>query len=413
MSFKKPEVSPIVEAYALDNKVLSIGQIPPEVDVNFANANLILAPIKKQIKQTPTAQTETGFQDSKIEPKRVIPYAVAHVFNHDVPGLLEMLEARKLEGLLSNTIVEQIYGLVAEGDAADKIQEALDAVDEEIKATEEKLSSLDGLAGSLDQVDNVFEKSEQNKNVTQAVTAALEELGQDPLTKDEDTSNNDYIAMLSKLTAMSPDELGRMYTTGIYLQALADCEFSLRAGISAGFVIETNERHRTQNRGFSRPLPAVKRHVANEFKELKKIGIGDNRFYDGVFNKNAALRIPKIAEFSGIDTVGYYCTLISREFLISSGLGRLAGTPLGQSFGASGDPMSKTFGTSNLKWVSSESSVPGSLSDYGLVRDDGNLKAKGGGKKRVLLLDGEVPSKWKTTTSSKKSVARHNQERSP
>ena len=111
-----------------------------------------------------------------------------------------------------------------------------------------------------------------------------------------------------------------MRTTGIFVQAIADCEFSLRAGVTPSFLIEANKRSRTSGRGFSRPMAAVKRHIASDFKTLLDIGVGDDHSYDGIFKENANSKTPVVTELSGIDTVAYYCALLSKEFLLSSGL---------------------------------------------------------------------------------------------
>ena len=407
MSLKKLKTSPSVKPLSVNKEVKGMGELPPEVDVNFSQAELSMMTVKTQDTKDPASSTSGEISEDKIEPKRVIPYVTAHVLNHEIPSMLDLLSARKMEDLLSDTIVTQLYALTEgmQGPGANLIQTAIDAVDEEISSVEEKLAVLQSLQVTMNQVDSIFEKTVRNKRVVETLTQISEDMGSDPLAQDDDVVESDFIEILSRISSMSVEELQKMYTTGIFVQAIADCEFSLRAGVSASFMIEANKRSRTQGRGFSRPMAAVKRHITSDFRTLLDIGVGDDKMVSGVFKENAYRKTPLVTELSGIDTVAYYCALLSKEFLLSSGLGRLAGTPLGQSFGASdgGQVLSKTFGTSDLPRLVSEATVRRSLSDYGIVRSTGNINhSEGRAGHWVMLLDAELPSHW--TGKSAKQV---------
>ena len=102
-------------------------------------------------------------------------------------------------------------------------------------------------------------------------------------------------------------------------------------------------------------------------------------------------------------------TMLANEFALSAGLGRLAGTPLGNRFGSNSTDYVSTFvGTTGVTDASMETKFAGSLADNFVVAIDGSSRAPD--KKRVVLLDGstvqETPTVQNTFDTFLKSVVR-------
>lgn len=104
-----------------------------------------------------------------------------------------------------------------------------------------------------------------------------------------------------------------------------------------------------------------------------------------------------LASVNQVKFAAYMCSLIANEFALSAGLGRLEGTPLGLSFGSTGDYVQNLFGVT-YDDVLTESTKAGSLSDFFVVDTDGNSNLKDNTLQGVLLLDG---SKFKSTSNRK------------
>jgi hypothetical protein len=116
--------------------------------------------------------------------------------------------------------------------------------------------------------------------------------------------------------------------------------------------------------------------------------------YDGKQEKKSyleKLQIPNISSSNNIDLVAVLLTMLSNEFAISSGLGRLEGTPLGQTFGSQGDYIQAFLGANSILDSSNETSSVSSqsLADYIIVNEVGSNRVRSNDKK-VLLLDGTM-----------------------
>jgi len=92
-------------------------------------------------------------------------------------------------------------------------------------------------------------------------------------------------------------------------------------------------------------------------------------------------------------------TMLSNEYALSAGLGRLAATPLGNRFGSNSQDYVSTFlGVSGLQDASTETSQPASLADYFVVASDGSNRTQD--KNRVLLFDGSGVKETQTVHNS-------------
>lgn len=136
--------------------------------------------------------------------------------------------------------------------------------------------------------------------------------------------------------------------------------------------------------------------VGLSLKSLSMAG-GTNRTYllgyNGVLDEKISyydhIKSNLYKDSNNIETVAVYLTMLANEFSLSSGLGRLEGTPLGQSFGSQGKYVQNFLGANSITDSSLEvSSVSAeSLADFTVVNQDGENRVSGADKK-ILLLDG-------------------------
>ena len=400
MGIKTAKEKLLTFATQFDPDIVGVGKTPPVVEAPEPEGDLLLSAVPTNKNNAAALTLEKGtLQNLKIEKKRVVPFVTSHVFNHDVSGLLDMLTARQLEKQLDDILLESLYeaAKIDENDAA-FIVETLENIDSDLETMDTLLAALKSMQDAISDADSAFDKEVQVENITEEFNKSLQEAKLDETTYDADSSEGDFLATLADLTALSPEALSEMTLTGCFIQALADAEWSLRAGVSPTFFLQKGERNLAANakppRGFSRPGPAVKSGVGKTIKTLEGIGIGDDSTYDGIFNTTAVAKPPKYSSLDPFKRVAYLCSLLSREYLLSAGLGSQIGTEAGQAFGASSDPMAKIFGTSNISHVKNDQSVSDSLSDFAVVGEDASIKRKSSSK-RVMMLE----ASWNENTN--------------
>ena len=401
MALKSAKEKLLSFAISFDSEIAGIGQTPPVVELAVPKGNLILKKVSSGITKTSALDEESALSqikmmnsslsDLKIEPDRAIPYATSHIFNYDMPAIKDMLRARKMEGQLDHLILKGMYEIAEGGNNAGKILEALTGVDKEVENVEELLAAVQSMVTSLSQIDETFEQETQKKVVTEAVSKSLESLGISTVNDEDLEENTSFFDMLSKNTSLPVGTLEEFTNTSVFLQSLSDIEWSLRRGISLNFLIGENQREVQGSHAFSVPSYAVESYMGESPKSLRQLGVGDTANYDSVFQKNAMKRVPTIDTFGALETVAYYCSVLSHEYLLSAGLGGLVGSSLGQRFGAEGDPLKKLFGTSKIKWQTWEDSEPDSLSDCAVVDTEGNIH-RDKKNRRVQLFEGSDPN---------------------
>lgn len=114
--------------------------------------------------------------------------------------------------------------------------------------------------------------------------------------------------------------------------------------------------------------------------------------YDGKIEKKSYIEKLNTQNFStsnNIELVAVLLSMLSNEYALSAGLGRLEGTPLGQSFGSQGSYIQNFLGANGIIDSSNETSSAASqsLADYIIVNELGSNRVNSNNKK-VLLLDG-------------------------
>ena len=97
-----------------------------------------------------------------------------------------------------------------------------------------------------------------------------------------------------------------------------------------------------------------------------------------------------MAEHDNTDRALSLVSMVSNEFALSAGLGRLANTPLGNIFGAQSKNFTSSFlGVKNIPFADLETKLPNSLADYLLVSgQSGKPDTSKKGSRPTLLLDG-------------------------
>lgn len=104
----------------------------------------------------------------------------------------------------------------------------------------------------------------------------------------------------------------------------------------------------------------------------------------------ALVDISSLVNTKSIRKIAYLMNLVSNEMTVSTGLARLAGTPLGNRY----TNIDNFLGTSNIKNAHTETKKENSLTDALVVSEDGAVTTSIGlwsvepGKKKVLLYDG-------------------------
>ena len=408
MSLKSAKEKLLSFAISFNSEIKGVGQTPPTIYPPSPAGSLLLTPISQTSKNIAPVSTNPSFQNLRMEDKRIVPYGTAHLFNHDIPAVVDLLSARKLEKQIDNLLLKTLYEIGEGSEKATVITDQITKTDVEIEEVTELLAAIESMTESMAQVDSAFEKSAQEEKVTQKFSEALEAIGSDPLTDDGSTEPKTFLDVMSEITALSPNLLQDYSTTGLFIQALADAEWALRTGVSPSFVIEANQRSDDRWpsgrwRGFSRPGSTSKKYIGESIKRFNQIGVGDSAGYDGVFRSNALKRVPDVDNFTPIKSVAYFCSVLSREFLLSAGLGRTIGAPLGQTFGAASDPTKRVFGTRSITEIFSDQSVPDSLSDFSVVDIEGNIRRKPS-KKRVHLFEGASDTSYKSAGYHSKNV---------
>ena len=352
---------------------------------------------------SPALWEDPALAPLKIETKRVIPYATVRIQNSQIDKLQDKIEAKRLERQIDGSIIKKLYALNQGG----LVTTLLGEVDQEIEEVEMKIDAVESLARAYEHMSIVFSRQAQMWNMAPLIEASLEVFGTDPLSRIRPPSHQGmYLRMAQDLFDMPSREIGPLTTTHIYLQCLIEAEFALDRGASRAFTGKGGYTFAAQVRegelSISRPgriivnnpnlgnitwegraaeditsdfvLPADEQ--IGSIKRLDQIGVKSHRNYDGVIASDPNTRLPDFAERGVLDQVAYYCTLLSREFLLSAGLGRLRETPLGQKFGGSAENWAeKLFGVQVANGSSDKPGPPGSLMN--LVMSDAEGRPEG------------------------------------
>jgi len=379
-------------AVSIDPEVIGVGQTPPYIELGKQSGDLYLPDIQNQSKNF--KNNDDQLYNVRLETGTIVPYETTHIFDHDIPAIRDILSARKMENQLDNLILTKLYELT-DINNPELIIESLAKIDIEISDTKSDIAAIESLQNSLEQSKQAFNQDLQKDKLTERYHANIAALNPDNLVSDENMIE-DIDSLVSKMTGISIESYKKLNSTGRFFQLLADAEWTLGAGISPSFLISSiGKRDNVQGSivekfNYSRPASAVA-YYAGYFPPLSTVGLGDNNVYDGIFDENVMTRIPKATTLSKIEKVGYYCAILSKEFMLSAGLGRVDGSPLGQSFGSAQEPMLKLFGTKNVISVHDDFSVENnSLADFAVTDINGNTNVKTSEEKNVYIFESSV-----------------------
>ena len=167
-------------------------------------------------------------------------------------------------------------------------------------------------------------------------------------------------------------------------------DWTLRTGLTPAFFIPGASRGNFP--AYSDPWKNGVQKKYPDMKRLDFIGLRDRKNYNGLtyITKRQAdggkksggppahKRWPDLTEMHPMKRVSYNCGALSKEFLLSSGLARLKGTPVGLEYGStSEDVLVQLLGARTIPQTQTIfSNVPAnSLATLCLVKEDGSLNA--------------------------------------
>jgi len=409
VSLKSPGKPFSVRSTQLDPNVSAVGDVPLFVDDNTQDVEVKLSPIDAKSQELSDESPSLDLAAIKIESKRVIPYSTVHIQGHQVAAVQDLLTARHLEGKLDDAITTQLYASAEGPDGSpDLIVSANEKVDQELEVLEKKIAAVNGLKMMYEQIDAVFRKNDQLKDITELMKENVAEFGLDPITADEIEESDDYQQIIHEFTRMSISAVkNKLSITRRYLQCLHDAQWALSMGASVSFFIPANSRIDPvkAKRAYSDGWMQGVRHKYPGLKSLGTIGLSKNPNFDGLLGVPQK-RLPDLGTMLPIQQVAYYSTILSRELLLSAGLGRLEGTILGQTYSAAREAYhEQLLGTKAITGGASHAAPPAnSLANFALVKEDGSLNTTVGPGKKVYFLEGGAAgvSKKNNTTNSKR-----------
>ena len=332
-------------------------------------------------------------QTFRIETRRVIPYATIRIQNSEIDKIQDILEARKLERQLDENITKQLY-TITQGASPELILSTLDQVDQEIELVENKIAAVRSLKTAYEQVTVAFHRSAQIQPVTSLMKENILAFGTDPLLAGEIQGQSSYLNLLTKCTGLANGSARVLTTTHLYIQCLWDAEMALKWGASASLFMPGPHRRSAQVLPFGDPplaaAPEIDIHprgkikannprsgmgsVNNYVPRVRALGAMTGAGLDFIWDNDPTVRFSELGDLSPQKILAYYCSALSREYLLSAGLGRMAGTSMGQKYQVSTAGSEdaehwekKLFGAQEAQGTATRPAPDGSLMNLALV----------------------------------------------
>jgi hypothetical protein len=268
-----------------------------------------------------------------------------------------------------------------------KVKEETAAADSNLSLVEQYLA----ICRELDRLHN----TPQQQMLGSLSAQKLQLLEPDALGRggNSDRGGNNSFSLL-EYAGMSNDVLMAKSNTAVMAQQMHIAARQMKLGASPLILAEKSVH-------FDDPNSVKMNFVSTTFKNyditnLQKMSMANNTqqsfVYPSIEDASYTSRIQLYSLDSGapsnsVQKVAYLMTLLSNEMAISTGLGRLENTQLGQAFGSSGDYVKNFWGADpNAADITSEATSPGCLSDFFVVGTNGNnrLSTEDG----VMLFDG-------------------------
>lgn len=386
---------------ALDDAAQSTGNMPITVDDNSPDviiAGLSLVDTLQVLSADDPGDPPLGRY--RIEPDRVVPFYTVKLQNTAIPSLKELLQARKLESQLDDDTMEWLYS-VANGEEGnpDLIAALLAQVAEQIEDAEKMISAVEGLKLAYEQISDVYPRWKLQDEMTALWVKNTKKFGLDPISAIRIEGAADYQRAMNDFTSIKLQTLLDRSSSGLYIQALSDAEWSTYVGISPSMLLNPESRsakpsdnNRTTSHPWSSPAEGRTKGLQAKHPKLKSLnsmGIGSDPNYEGIFGKNPHSKMVALQDVHPMKRVEVACCQLSREFLLSAGLGRLAGTSLGALYGPTvgRNALRNLFGASAVKWVSNTTMPPRALTNIIIADANGDFDAAGSDQWRVFVLE--------------------------
>ena len=364
------------------------------------DATLVSKKVVEAVQEEPSlVQINNTHAISSLMPE---PLAIYSFKNADVENLLAACYQAYFEDKCSLEFSKSMIAKLLNQNPA-----ALDSIKSSIlmELTDSKnvLSQVEPLLKML----SSFDSSLSNRNTATINDIALtkfEMLGPEPLrSKSVANMKRDPAGVLSTLTS-NPSVIDTKTSTTLVMQLLSLTSALMKNGGSS-VVLSDRKVYNPMPDGINTILDGTS--VNNVMVTLPTLSIANDTKLSYLY------QIPDVYEHSYIKKLGldriqtsdnmrkmaYMLTLMSNEFAISAGLGRLDGTPLGTSFSSTDNYSLNLFGTDGMQVVTTETTADRSLADYLVVNHiDGKNRVQG--NDGVLLLDGSAFRPTATRTNS-------------
>jgi len=356
--------------------------------------------------KTPSATLSKYIASKKVDPERPEPIAIFSQKTLDFsggqnsPAYAAALQAY-IEDRIAISYVEKAFEKSLQADE-NFFQNIDNRVSKNLQQSERTLAVMENLFQQLENFDSILSRGQHESSIELFARDLTENYGpaepllvQNPIFKDPRGNvkigygNSDVNAFRIFLKSES----------AIMAMNTAVLQSYLERGCSLNLV---NASAEMSPDAFGIQLPNAAAKNSKRHISLKKLGEEISKSGTPFESKNK----PK-----GAQKLGYYAvtagsklykalakepkyraamvlsTLVANELCLSAGIGRLTGTPLGESFGIDSPNFAKNFCGVEPGQITEEVTSPNSLADYFLVSRNGNPRAQNNAV-NVLLFEG-------------------------
>lgn len=343
------------------------------------------------------------------------PLAVYTFSSSEIENLLAAAYQSCLEDKCSLEFANQILTIFQKEDKS-LLNTIKSGLTTEIDNTQKIIDALNQLFKKINKFDESLNQRDQDK-ISALALKTMTSLSPDPLIGptglvEEGGYNFDPLSFLiSNNVFDQSDSLKTKTNTALTAQVLAMASEALSRGATGAslgnYIFKTGPGTTSISKSMFQinqsKITLKTLSQASSLNESYIFGIAGLKnakpYVEKVYNNKTSTGVTllNLDNVEQVKFAGYMCSLLANEFALSAGLGRLEGTPLGLSFGSTGDYVQNFFGVT-YDDVLTESTKAGSLSDFFVVDTDGNSNLKDSNLQGVLLLDG---SKFKSTNNRK------------
>ena len=275
---------------------------------------------------TETADLVNSYADILTTNSSAIPLASIGINDNNIVEIMEMLDARSLEHKIDNLILSQLYEEIEGNIDSTNLGDILKVIDDEIDVASSQITSARSFYMSLIKLEKSLDKTTFLNSTSEVVDINLKAV----LRYTDEDLGMDFLDRLSKITGINRTTLEGYTLTNIY-SVIIDNMKKLLTGLPHKFAM------------------AIEQSL-NDLPKLEEVGAGDDPYDGFVFGSSAdKLTYYNTTKIEEIEKVMHTCILLSKEFQMSAGLGRMINTPLGLRFGVTGDYTKHLFGHSSIE----------------------------------------------------------------